>query len=122
MKLWIDAMQYMMLIYWNQENDADMSPAELEAQYDAYRTFTSDVQAQGIMQHAEALEPTTMATAVRVRDAKILATDGPFAETKEQLGGYYLLECDNLDEAIEIAAQIPHAKNGCIEIRPVMKY
>jgi hypothetical protein len=65
--------------------------------------------------------PTNTATTVRVRDGKILTTDGPFAETKEQLGGFYLLDCDDLDKAIEIAARIPGARHGSIEIRPVME-
>ena len=74
------------------------------------------------MLHGEALEPSAVATTVRVQDSKVLTTDGPFAETKEQLGGYYILDCENLDEAIELAAKIPHAKKGSIEIRPVMNY
>ena len=115
-------MQYMMLIYWNQLDDAERSPAELKAQLEAYRAYTQEVKEREIMLHADALEPTLTATTVRVKDNKVLATDGPFAETKEQLGGYYLLDCENLDEAIELAAKIPHAKNGSIEIRPVMKY
>ena len=115
-------MQYMVLIYWDQEKDEAMTVEQREAQFNAYRAFTSEVKGRSLMLHAEALEPTTMATTVRVQDGKLLTTDGPFAETKEQLGGYYLLDCANLDEAIEWAAKIPHAKNGAIEIRPVMKY
>lgn len=115
-------MQYMVLIYWDQAKDASMTTSQRETQFQAYRDYTHEVQERSLMLHAEALEPTTMATTVRVQQGKILTTDGPFAETKEQLGGYYLLDCDNLDEAIEWAAKIPHAQNGSIEIRPVMKY
>ena len=71
---------------------------------------------------ADALQPTTTATSVRVRDGKTITTDGPFAETKEQLGGYYLLDCKDLDEALEFAAKIPGAKIGSIEVRPVMVF
>ena len=115
-------MQYLMLIYWDQTQDPDRSQEEIEARLDAYRTYTAEVRERGLMQGAEALQPPTVATTVRVQGEKVLTTDGPFAETKEQLGGYYLLDCRDLDEAIEMAAKIPHAKNGCIEIRPVMKY
>jgi len=115
-------MQYMMLIYWNQVADAEMTPEEMEAQFEAYRNFTREVRERGAMLHADALQPIATATTVRMQGGKILTTDGPFAETKEQLGGYYLLDCQNLDEAIELAAKIPHAKDGCIEIRPVMHY
>ena len=111
-----------MLIYWNQLDAPDLSPAEQDAQFQAYRDFTQEVQDRKVLLQGEALEPTLTATTVRVQDNKVLATDGPFAETKEQLGGYYILDCEDLDEAIELAAKIPHAKNGSIEIRPVMKY
>jgi hypothetical protein len=84
-----------------------------------YRTFTQDIIQSGNFKAGDALQPTTTATTVRVRDGKTLTTDGPFAETREQLGGYYLIEAKNLDEALGIAARIPSAKIGAIEVRPI---
>jgi hypothetical protein len=84
--------------------------------------YTEEVQQKNLMQGANALQPVATATTVRVRDGKTETTDGPFAETKEQLGGYYLLDCKDLDEAIEYAAKIPSARFGSIEIRPIMKF
>jgi hypothetical protein len=84
--------------------------------------FSQDVQESGHMVGGNALMPTDTATTVRVRDGETLVCDGPFAETKEQLGGYYLLECENLDEAIAKAAKIPSAKCGSIEVRPIMVF
>ena len=89
---------------------------------DGYRTFTDDIQRRGIMQGGEALQSTSTATTVRVRDGERIVTDGPFAETKEQLGGFYLLTCKDLDEAIDLAAKIPGAQHGSIEIRPVVEF
>jgi hypothetical protein len=74
------------------------------------------------MRGGDALEPTTVATSVRVREGEVLTTDGPFAETKEQLGGFYLIECDNLDQAIEAASRIPAARGGTIEVRPIAEF
>jgi hypothetical protein len=85
----------------------------------AYGAFTEDVRKRGLMQAGEALEPTTTATTVRVRDGETVTTDGPFAETKEALGGFYLVDARDLDEAIELAARIPAAKHGSIEVRPI---
>ncbi len=85
-----------------------------------YRKFTDDIKASGKLLAADALQPVSTATTVRVRDGKTLTTDGPFAETKEQLGGFYLVEAKDLDEALAIAARIPSAKFGSIEVRPVM--
>jgi hypothetical protein len=84
-----------------------------------YRAFTETIVKSGNMKAGDALEPTSTATTVRVRDGKTLSTDGPFAETREQLGGYYLVEAKDLDEATKIAARIPSAKFGSIEVRPV---
>ena len=86
----------------------------------AQRFFTEDIAASGVLRAGDALEPVAMATTVRVRGGEAVVTDGPFAETKEQLGGYYLVEADDLDAAIEIAARIPGALYGSIEIRPIM--
>lgn len=115
-------MRYAMLIYHNEAESAQMSPEEQQALMNAYWGFTQEVQKSGLMKGGEALQPTATATTVRVQGGKTLATDGPFAETKEQLGGFYLIDCANLDEAIEWAAKIPDAKGGSIEIRPVMEF
>ncbi len=88
----------------------------------AYGAFGEAAQAAGVMLGGEGLQPTSTATTVRVRDGEALTTDGPFAETREQLGGYYLLDCKDLDEAIGWAAKIPGAQTGSIEVRPVMDY
>ncbi len=99
-----------------------MTPAQQEANMGAYYTFTNELNEAGANLGGEALQPTSTATTVRVRDGKTLTTDGPFAETKEQLGGFYMVKADNLDEAIAWAAKIPGAKNGSIEVRPVMEF
>ena len=114
-------MRYMMLIYGV---DATIAPsqAEQEAEMAAYNAFAQEATERGVMLSGEGLHPTSAATTVRVRDGKALTTDGPFAETKEQLGGFYLLNCKNLDEAIEFAAKIPGVRTGSVEIRPVMEW
>lgn len=113
-------MQYMMLIYHDEKAQSGMSQEERDEQMDGYNAFTGEVRERQVMVTGEALHPTSAATTVRVRDGRVLTTDGPFAETKEQLGGFYILDCDNLDEAIELAAKIPDAQGGSIEIRPVV--
>lgn len=112
-------MQYLCLIYTSEEEDAKMSPEEQDANMGAYYAFTAAVREAGVMAGGEALHPTSAATTVRVRNGQTTTIDGPFAETKEQLGGYYMLNCENLDQAIEWAAKIPGAAHGSIEIRPV---
>jgi hypothetical protein len=112
----------MLLIYGAQEIEDARSPEEAEALMNEYGTFSAMLQSRKAMLSGEALHPTTMATTVRVRDGKALTTDGPFAETKEQLGGYYVVEAKDLDEAIEFASQIPNARDGSVEIRPVMVF
>ena len=87
-----------------------------------YRTFTQSIIQSGQFRAGDALKPTSTATTVRVRNGKTLTTDGPFAETREQLGGYYLIEAKNLDDAIALAARVPSGKFGSIEVRPVMVY
>ncbi len=112
-------MQYLLLIYEDEsQRKPEGSPEEAE-DFRAYGAFTEHVQKKGAFIGGEALETTAHATSVRVRNDKRSITDGPFAETKEQLGGYYLLECENLDEAITYASQIPAAQRGCVEIRPL---
>ena len=113
-------MKYAMLIYTDQAQDAELSPDEMNAVMGAYYGFTNEVKEKNIHLAGEALHPTDSATTVRVRDGKTLTTDGPFAETKEQLGGFYLLDCKDLDEAIEYAAKIPGAAHGSVEIRPIV--
>jgi hypothetical protein len=115
-------MRYMLLIYGDEQAQAGMSEADGAAQYEAYNTFTKDIVDRGLMQGGDALQPTSTATTVRVRNDETLTTDGPFAETKEQLGGFYIVDCKDLDEAIETAAKIPGARDGSIEVRPIMEY
>ncbi|MFI5273015.1 MAG: YciI family protein [Ktedonobacterales bacterium] len=113
-------MRYALLIYTNEVADSQASPQEQAAGMAGYQAFGE--QFKDKIGGGDALLPTSSATTVRVRDGKTLATDGPFAETKEQLGGFYLVTCDNLDEAIQIASRIPGAQNGEIEVRPVMEF
>jgi len=115
-------MQYVMLIYADEAQEARLSPAEMDTMMGQYFAFTEGVRAGGNYVAGEALQPTQTATTVRVRDGATLTTDGPFAETREQLGGFYILNCKDLDEAIALAAKIPGAAAGCVEIRPVMVF
>lgn len=111
-------MRYLLLIYTQESNEPpadDVAMAEMQA-YDA---FTKDIRTRGLFQAGEALTPTSTATTVRIRAGQRVTTDGPFAETKEALGGFYLIEARDLDEAIETAAKIPAAKHGSIEVRPI---
>ena len=113
-------MQYLLLIYEN-ESEANARSAEAKQKtYADYGTFTKSIIQSGNFKAGDALQPVSTATTVRVRDGKQLVTDGPFAETREQLGGYYLIEAKDLDEARGIAARIPGARHGSIEVRPVM--
>ena len=112
-------MQYLLLIYTNEADYAAMDKATTEALTADYRTFTQGIIQAGQFKAADRLKPTATATTVRVRNGKTLTTDGPFAETREQLGGYYQVEARNLDEATAIAARIPGAKHGSIEVRPI---
>ncbi len=114
-------MQYLLLIYDDETVWANMTKEQGAQLHTEYMAFTQDILESGKMKAGDALQPTRTATTVRVRGGKTTTTDGPFAETKEQLGGYYLVEAENLDEAIAIAARIPSAKLGSIEVRPVMK-
>ena len=115
-------MRYLLLIYQDEAAHAQWSQEQLAAEYQAYNEYTEFVAHSGAMQAGEALMPTNTATTVRVRQGKPVTTDGPFAETKEQLGGYYLVQCKDLDEAIALAARIPAATDGSIEVRPVMEF
>lgn len=113
-------MKYLCLIYENEQQWATMSEAEANAVMGEYFAFTDTYRESGHVLAGDALQPTATATTVRVRTGKISTTDGPFAETREQLGGYYLLEAKDLNEAIQIAAKIPAARSGSIEVRPIM--
>jgi hypothetical protein len=111
-------MTYMLLIYLNENS---LSESERSACYTESAAYARELQARGHYLSAAPLHPTTTATSLRVRDGKQLITDGPFAETREQLGGYFLIQADNLDQAIKIAGQIPAGRWGTVEIRPVME-
>ena len=115
-------MQYLLLIYENEAEAAARGEAGRVEMVSEYRTFTQSIIQGGQFRAGDALKPTSTATTVSVRNGKTLTTDGPFAETREQLGGYYLIEAKNLDEAIALAARVPSAKFGSIEFRPVMVY
>jgi hypothetical protein len=112
-------MQYLLLIYQNEAESAARSQAEMAAMHAEYVTFSQSIIQSGNFKGGERLRPSSTATTVRVRDGKTLTTDGPFAETREQLGGYYMVEAKDLDEANAIAAKMPGAKFGSIEVRPV---
>jgi hypothetical protein len=114
-------MRYALLIYANEQDWASQTEDQAQAQFQDYMAFTKDVVDRGIMRSGEALQPTATATTVRVRGGETLSTDGPFAETKEQLGGFYVIECKDLDEAIEVAARIPDVRGGSIEVRPILE-
>ena len=112
-------MRYLCLIYSTESQWAAMPRAEYNAVLEEYFTFTEQIQRDGKYVAGEALQRTATATTVRVREGKISATDGPFAETKEQLGGFYLIDAMDLDDAIKVASRIPSARYGAIEVRPV---
>src|SRR5688572_14381843 len=115
-------MKYLCLIYENEKLWETMPKDEAGTIFGEYDTFTKDIQKSGHLLAGEALQPTQTATTVRVRNGKVSTTDGPFAETKEQLGGYYLIEAKDLNEAIQVAARIPSARHGCVEIRPIINF
>jgi hypothetical protein len=114
-------MRYALLIY-TAEPTQDVPEDVMASEFAAYDVFSSYVRERGAFQAGDALQPTATATTVRVVDGQTVATDGPFAETKEALGGFYIVEAADLDEAIDYASRIPGAKHGCIEIRPILEY
>src|SRR5260370_20665443 len=114
--------RYLLMIYQDEVANAKWRQEELAAEYEAYNAFGPEAQKIAPMQAGEALLPTRTATTVRVRDGKTLTTDGPFAETKEQLGGFYLFDCKDLDQAIQLAATMPAATDGSLAVRPVMEF
>ena len=115
-------MRYMMLIYSDETGMDNVTEAEMAEVMAAYNAFGDEVHEKGVFVSGDALQPTRTATTVRVRDGKTMTTDGPFAETKEALGGFYILNCQNLDEALAYAAKIPGASVGSIEVRPIMEF
>ncbi len=115
-------MKYLAIICTDETADAKMSPAQLGDLMKRYGAFTQDSKDKGVWVGGNALQPTSTATTVRVRDGKTVTSDGPFAETKEQVAGYYLFECKDLDEAISWAARIPGATYGSVEVRPIMVF
>ncbi len=115
-------MQYLLLIYQSEAEAAKVGAAAQAQMTAEFRTFTQSIIQSGQFKAGDALQPTATATTVRVRDGKTLPTDGPFAETREQLAGYYLIDAKTLDEAITIAARVPLARTGSIEVRPVRIY
>lgn len=111
-------MKYLLLIYEAEAHEQEPDPEELEAWFE----LTQEMQEAGVMLGGDALQPTTTATTVRIREGRTVTSDGPFAETKEQLGGYYLVDVPDLDEALRWAARMPNADRGSIEVRPVMEF
>ena len=115
-------MKYLCLIYENEKAWESMPQDQANAIMGEYFAFTDEGRKSGKILGGEALEPTHTATTVRVRNGKVSTTDGPFVETKEQLGGFYLVEAKDLNEAIQVAAKIPGARQGAIEVRPVVNF
>lgn len=112
-------MRYALLICTDEKAMEAVSPEEAQASLNEYLAFGEEMGKRGVLQGGERLRPTTDATTVRVRDGEVLTADGPFAETKEQMGGFYLVDCKDLDEAIDVASKIPGARVGTIEVRPI---
>jgi hypothetical protein len=114
-------MKYLCLIYDDETQWSRMNKEQSAAMMGDYGKFTQDIQKSGHFIGGNALQPTPSATTVRLRNGSISTTDGPFAETKEQLGGYYLIEARDLNDAIQVAGRVPGARNGSIEVRPIME-
>jgi hypothetical protein len=112
-------MQYVLLIYGDERQWTKLSPPDTDKMYAAYMKYTKDLVDAGIMRGGSELKPTSSATTVRTRNGKVTTVDGPFAETKEQLGGYYVIEVPNLEKALEWAAKCPGAATGSLEVRPL---
>jgi hypothetical protein len=115
-------MQYLLLIYQNEAEVEKMAETEMKRVHADYMTFTQEIVKSGHLKAGDALQRSSTATTVRVRNGKTLTTDGPFAETREQLAGYYLIEAKDLDQAVTVAERIPSAKWGSVEVRPVRKF
>lgn len=115
-------MKYLCLIYENEQDWTEMSKEQTDAIMGEYFQFTDDIRQSGHLLAGEALQPVSTATTLRIRNGRLTTTDGPFAETKEQLGGFYMIEARDLNDAIQVAAKIPAARNGSIEVRPVIDF
>jgi hypothetical protein len=113
-------MRYLLMICTDESDVATQTPDDTTVMNDAYRHFAIEMGQRGVLQGGgERLRPTTDATTVRVRDGETVTFDGPFAETKEQVAGYYVVDCKDIDEAIEVASKVPAARNGSVEVRPI---
>ena len=112
-------MRYALLICTEEASEQALSPEEGSARLAEYGAWVEEMNTRGVLRGGERLRPTTDATTVRVQNGDILTLDGPFAETKEQMGGFFLVDCKDLDEAVEVASKIPGAKHGVIEVRPI---
>jgi hypothetical protein len=116
-------MKYLLLLYGDESRWADMTPEDIQQDVQAWEAYSRELVESGVFVAGEGLQPTTDATTVRISSGEVVRTDGPFAETREQLGGYYLLDCKDLDEAVGWAAKVPYLPEvGSVEIRPVMDY
>ena len=115
-------MKFLLLTYSDEKMAAEMPKEALDGYIADFVSYTHEIQNSGARKAGEALQPTSTATTIRLRDGKRMTTHGPFAETKEQLGGFYLIECDNLDEALDWAEKCPDARYGSIEVRPIMDF
>jgi hypothetical protein len=114
--------RFLLLLYGDESKWAEASPEEVQRVMDAYEVFSREVTEAGAFVAGEGLDLTSSARTLRVRGGQELLTDGPFAETREQLGGFYVLDCKDIDEALGWAAKIPDVAEGCVEVRPVMDY
>ena len=115
-------MRYALLIYYTEQAPGEQNPEQQKATFDLWADYDQGLRKNGHRQAGEALQPIATATTVRLQNGKTMTTDGPFAETKEQLGGFYILECKDLDEAIDLAAKCPGANGGSVEIRPILEF
>jgi len=112
-------MQYMLLIYSDESRWADVKPEQMKAVYDQYMDYGRQLTQAGALRGGAELKPVSTATTLRMKDGKVVTLDGPFAETKEQLGGYYIIEAENLEKALEWAAKCPGIHAGSMEVRPL---
>jgi hypothetical protein len=117
-----EAMKYLCLIYEDEKWWEKASETEMQKGMAEYNAFTESIKQNGNYVGGEALQPTPTAKSVRVRNGKVSTTDGPYVETKEQLGGYYLINAKDLNDAVQVASRIPGAKHGTIEVRPIMEF
>lgn len=115
-------MRYMLLIYGDESQWGEVAEEDMAAEMGKWVAYGEAITSEGIMRGGDALQPTATATTVRERDGEVQVTDGPFAETREQLGGFYMIECDTLDQAIDAARRIPSVGSGSVEVRPIQEF